>query len=364
MKIAMVAAITPSAAKAGGIRSYVLGLSSAMANLGHEVTIFGSGSENSENRIGGGVKFYGLELQAKSSSFRFLHTLFREAKSLPITDHVLHVQRPDDLVPFILRDDVAGKFLTVHGSPQQGIRERHGPAVSTFYGFLESLAFRTADRTIVLDSVTEQDLRNKYPGSASRIVRGTGGVDLQRFQIGSRDEARDVLGLESLPTVAYVGRLEVEKNVLLLLRAFRRLSNAQLLIVGGGSCLSAVQREVDGLRNIFLLGPLAYETIPVVLNAADVVALASLRESMPAVCLESLACGTPVVATPVGALPDLIEEGRTGFLSDPNERAFAAKLALALDRSSSMRAACRTSVLAFGWDQVAKQVLRIYREEN
>jgi glycosyltransferase involved in cell wall biosynthesis len=356
----MVAGVTPSAAKAGGIRSYVLGLSAAMSSLGHEVLIVGLGSETSMV-LAGGVMYRGLGLNSDSSSFQFLYALFRRAKNLPITDCVLHVQRPDDLVPFILREDVEGKFVTIHGLPQLGIRERHGSAVSQAYRFLEGLAFRTADRTIVLDPTTERELRIKHPNYATRIVRGTGGVDLQKFQIRSRDEARDALGLKNLPTIAYVGRLETEKNVGLLIRAFRHIPGAQLVVAGGGSCLSALQKEAAGNATVHFLGPVPYEVIPLVLNAANVVALPSLRESMPAICLESLACGTPVVASSVGALPDVIQDGITGFLSDPEEEAFASNLALALDRSSSMRPACRASVLRFGWDRVARQVLEIYR---
>ncbi|HYS74051.1 MAG TPA: glycosyltransferase family 4 protein [Thermoplasmata archaeon] len=356
----MVAGVTPSAAKAGGIRSYVLGLSAAMSSLGHDVLIIGSGNENGAP-LEGGVRYRSLGLKSDSSSFRFLYALFRRANDLPIADHVLHVQRPDDLVPFMVRGDLEGKFVTVHGLPQPGIKERHGSAVSTAYKFLESIAFRTVDRTIVLDSVTERELRTVHPNAASRIVRGTGGVDLQKFQIRPREEAREVLGLKNLPTVAYVGRLETEKNVELLIRALRHISGAQLLIAGGGSRLSALQTEAAGNPAIHFLGPVPYEVIPFVLNATDVVALPSLRESMPAICLESLACGTPVVATPVGAVPDVIQDGITGFLSDTNEAAFASKLALALGCSGSVRTACRASVLRFGWDRVAQQVLAIYR---
>ena len=331
-----------------------------MSRLGHEVLIVGSGGETLM-KLDGGVKYRSLGLNPNSSSFRFLYTLFRRAKNLPIKGHVLHVQRPDDLVPFVVREDVEGKFVTVHGSPQPGIKERHGTAISTVYGFLEALAFRTADRTIVLDSATERELRKKHPNSAGRLVRGTGGVDLEKFQIRSRDHAREVLGLKDLPTIAYVGRLEIEKNVGLLLRAFRHLPRAQLVIAGGGSGFAALEREAASNTNVRLLGPIPHEMIPLVLSAANVVALPSLRESMPAVCLESLACGTPVVASPVGAVPDLIQNGSNGFLSDPDEHAFATNLALALDRSDSMRDTCRASVLRFGWDQVAKQVLEIYR---
>ena len=360
MKIAMVAGVTPSASKAGGIRSYVLGLGAAMSTLGHDVLLVGSGNENRE-QLAAGVKYWSLGLKSDSSSLRFLYTLFRRAKHLPIADHVLHVQRPDDLVPFMVRGDVEGKFVTVHGLPQPGIKERHGSAVSAAYKFLESVAFRTADRTIVLDSVTHRELRTRHPNAASRIVRSTGGVDLQKFRIRSRDEAREALGLKNLPTVAYVGRLEIEKNVGLLIRALRHLPGTQLLIAGGGSRLCDLQAAAAGNPAIRFLGPVPYEMIPLVLSATDVVALPSLRESMPAICLESLACGTPVVATPVGALPDVIQNGSTGFLSDTDEATFASNLALALDRSGSMRTACRASVLRFGWDRVAQQVLEIYR---
>ena len=361
MQVALVAGVNPTLAKASGIRSHVLGLGGALSRLGHEVTILGSGL-TTPTKLNGGIRFLPVCRASKPSSYQFLASLFRRARTVPIGDHVLHVHRPDDLVPFLIRRDLATRVITVHGDPRPGIRERHGVAVSSVYSLMEEVAFRAAHRTIVLDARTQHDLRGRYPREARRVVRGTGGVDLCRFQVRSRSESRAALGLLEAPTIAYVGRLTFEKNLALLLTAFRRIPRAQLVVAGDGTGVPDLRKAIASRSNTFFLGPVGHDVVPTLLNAADVVALPSLRESMPAVCLEALACGTPVVATRVGALPDLIRSGENGFLSDAEEEALSTNLVLALDRSSSMRDACRTSVLAFGWDEVAKAVVRIYAD--
>jgi len=337
----------------------VLGLGAALARLGHEVTILGSGRATSA-ALDGGITFLSICPVSRPSSYQFLASLVRRARTVPVGGHVLHAHRPDDLVPFLTRRDLATRVLTIHGAPKPGIRERHGGAVSSVYSLIEGVALRAAHRTIVLDAVTHRDLQGRYPREANKVVRGTGGVDLNRFQMRSRSEARASLGLFEAPTIAYVGRLEAEKNLALLVAAFRRIPHAQLVVAGDGSGVPALRAAIASLPKAVFLGPIGHDVVPTLLNAADVVALPSLRESMPAVCLEALACGTPVVATRVGGLPQLIRTGENGFLCEAGEESVSASLALALDRSSSMRDACRSSVLPLGWDEVAKAVVRIY----
>jgi len=102
--------------------------------------------------------------------------------------------------------------------------------------------------------------------------------------------------------------------------------------------------------------------MPSLYVAVDSTILPSTREAMPLACLESLACGTPIVATRTGRLREIIETGRNGFLvaADPVE------LARAIDRSINdgrrMERACRESVERFGWDRVGPSVLRQYKE--
>src|SRR5207245_5167244 len=111
----------------------------------------------------------------------------------------------------------------------------------------------------------------------------------------------------------------------------------QLLIAGDGPLRGLVESAQAGRTKIRFLGSLEYSRIPLVLNAADAVALPSQREAMPSVCLESLACGTPVVATRVGGLSQLIQDGVTGYLTPAAAQPFAEALLKAVDRSAHVR---------------------------
>ena len=83
---------------------------------------------------------------------------------------------------------------------------------------------------------------------------------------------------------------------------------------------------------------------------------------MPLACLESLACGTPIVATRTGRLPEIIEPGRNGLLVDADPVDLARAIDRVITDGWQMEGACRESVERFGWDQVGPSVLHQYEE--
>jgi glycosyltransferase involved in cell wall biosynthesis len=162
------------------------------------------------------------------------------------------------------------------------------------------------------------------------------GIDLAEADAGlaiGRAEARRRLGL--FPTdlaVAYLGRLHQEKGVEHLASAFHALLNAhpaaRLLLAGDGPSRRLLEMAVDTLRLgpfVRFLGAVA-DPWPL-LAGADIFALPSLREGMPNALLEAMAAGLPSVATAVGAVPEMVADGREAFLVSPGD---AGALALAL----------------------------------
>jgi glycosyltransferase involved in cell wall biosynthesis len=146
------------------------------------------------------------------------------------------------------------------------------------------------------------------------------GVDLERFSVGpeQRRAARAALGIpESAWVVGSVGRLAVEKDYPLLVRAAAPLlgPDARLVIVGDGEESATIRAEVAA-RGVepYVLLPGARDDVPRYMAALDVFALSSRMEGLPLVSLEAMAAGLPVVAPAVGGLPALIEDGRNGFL--------------------------------------------------
>jgi len=113
-------------------------------------------------------------------------------------------------------------------------------------------------------------------------------------------------------------------------------------------------------NRVRFVGSLSHEAVAALFNAADVSVLASHRKGCPNVVLESLACGTPVVATAVGAVPDFVKTDGNGFVVPTKDTvALSEALASALARPWS-REAVRQSVADRSWERVAAEVFSVF----
>jgi len=126
-------------------------------------------------------------------------------------------------------------------------------------------------------------------------------------------------------TIGYVGRLSEEKGVMNLIRAAPRLMSSrpdiELIIAGDGPCREAILELLHRLgleKRVRVLGWMPHDQLPGLLNELGLIVMPSSTEGLPNLMLEAMGCGTPVLATPVGAIPDVIEDGRTGFLMETN----------------------------------------------
>jgi len=126
-------------------------------------------------------------------------------------------------------------------------------------------------------------------------------------------------------TIGYVGRLSEEKGVMNLIRAAPHLMTSkpdiELTIAGDGPCRKAILDLLNeqGLdKKVSVLGWVPHDQLPELLNELRLIVVPSSTEGLPNVILEAMGCGTPVLATAVGAIPDVIENGRTGFLMETN----------------------------------------------
>jgi glycosyltransferase involved in cell wall biosynthesis len=189
------------------------------------------------------------------------------------------------------------------------------------------------------------------------------GVDFDRFRPVDRPTIRARLGVDG-HVVASVGHLVPEKGHDIAIRALVELPGTTLLVVGEGPEKARLQSLADRLgvaARLRLLGHVAHEQMPEVYSAADALVLASVREGMPNVVLESLACGTRVVATDVGGVSEIVTSPALGLLM--RERSPAA-LVESLKRliaepidSESTRAMARR----FGWATVVERQIALYR---
>lgn len=190
-----------------------------------------------------------------------------------------------------------------------------GRLTGRLYAGLERLASRWC-ATIVAVSFQERSAGLEMGiGPESRYVVIPNGIALDRFAA----EPRPVPG-----RVVMVGRLATQKRPDLLVRAFAPLRSefpeAELHIVGAGPLQAEVHALIEELHVgdvVELLGSRA--DVPEILSTAACVALPSAYEGAPYALLEAMAAGAPVVATSVGGMPEMLEDGRTGILVPPDD---------------------------------------------
>jgi teichuronic acid biosynthesis glycosyltransferase TuaC len=198
---------------------------------------------------------------------------------------------------------------------------------------------------------------------ADKIVVIANGVDAKRFHPMPRAEARRNLQLPlEAKIVLSVGSLTEGKNHPLLISAFTRISEGhpeyRLYIVGEGPLHSELDAMIHKSRmeeKVLLAGARPNEELAWWFNAADVSCLVSSREGGPNVLIESLACGTPVVAARAGGVPEIIVSPELGILVERNEEDVAAGLRLALTKGWD-RETLSQHAQSRGWDQVAREV--------
>ncbi len=215
------------------------------------------------------------------------------------------------------------------------------------------------------------DLVLYYGATPEKISVIPCGVNLDLFQPMDKETAKRQLGFDADKVILFVGRIEPLKGIDRLLRAMTYLPNeqgARLVIIGGDE---NSQREIERLQwlsrelriedSVTFLGLIPQERLPYFYSAADVCVVPSYYESFGLVALESLACGTPVVASNVGNLKGIIQQGKTGYVvTDNASRHLADKIDLLFSQpSSEMKSALaiRASVTRFSWSNIAQELI-------
>jgi len=227
-------------------------------------------------------------------------------------------------------------------------------------------ALRGAAELVAVSS----QLKEKMVGiglPAERITVVPNAVDTALFHPGDRDAARRALGLSADETALLTaGTLVEAKGFQDLIAGLARLGPqppVRLFVAGVGPfgrALEAVAAEKGVADRVEFLGRLSHAELTRWYQAADLFCFGSWREGCPNVIIESLACGTPVVSTGVGAVPDLVEPGRDGLLFEPRSAAaFARTLQEALSRTWD-RAAIAARGSRRSWDQVAGEYLAVF----
>jgi teichuronic acid biosynthesis glycosyltransferase TuaC len=161
-----------------------------------------------------------------------------------------------------------------------------------------------------------------------------------------------------------VGNLVSGKGQDLVIRALAGIPDATLLVVGDGPLRHELRRlaaAVGVADRTHFLGQLDQERLIVHYNAADATILASAREGLPNVVLESLACGTPVIASSVGGIPEVMTSSDAGVLLRTTSTEAVAAAVAELRSRPVARSAVRRFAERFGWEPTIRAQLALYR---
>ena len=242
----------------------------------------------------------------------------------------------------------------------------------TLLAALEKRAVKRAQAIICVSNDTMAQALARYPEHAEKLRVIPNGVDVNLFTPADTPTEGVAAGK---PLVVCVARgLEARKGIAYLIEALaaaQRVAPVELIIIGKGSQqlkqqMLAHARALGVTDVVTLVDSVSLPDLVALYQRATVTVVPSLLEGFSKPALESMACGTPVIGTAVGAIPELVDKSSGVLVAPGDAGALAAALIDLLQDDSRVKqmevAARRRAVMLFAWDTVAQRVLRVCEE--
>ncbi len=349
--------------RSGGIASFIRGFVRCMPE-DFEAEIVGAAVADAQpgarwheiNLAGRGVRFFPVTRMAQArrtgripAKVRIVAGVVRHRRSIATRGRVLQVHSPGMELGLLGRG--VPTVRVVHNAPDDLARKTGESAWSRAGGVLrvaERFTYGNADAVFFVSRETHAAYseRARRPETLHYLPNG---VDTTLFhpsfggeRLAAREELAAELGLDAERAwLLYVGRLDEQKDPLLLIGAFAEYVRgaarpAQLLVVGDGRLRGRAEEEAAAkgvAADTRFVGALPRERVAEVMRASDALVMSSAFEASPFVMVEALASGLPIAATAVGEIPNVVGDGVSGRLAhDRSAGALGAAIAWTLDQ--------------------------------
>ncbi len=370
----------------GGTENHIIELSAALVKLGvevHVVTVRLPGTKPFEtirgikvHRMPGKiVKVPGLYPPPMVISPRFSHYL-KEIDTIENFD-LFHLHDRWYL-DFNAAVNYAHKtqrrcVVTIHNARPVGISPVFTIFGSAYEAAIGKKVLKNADKLIAVSKWTRDDIA-KYDIPLSKFEVIYNGINPEHFDSNYNLKIKEEIGIkQNDPLIIWSGRIVEQKGLKYLIQAMPaivlRYPNARLLIIGKGNLekeLKKLAAKLKVAKNIIFYGEVPYTQLNNVLRGGDVFAFPSIWEPFGIAILDAMASGLPVVAARIGGIPEIVQNGRNGFLVDKKNPKQLANALLNVIENEKLRErmahnAATDAKTKFTWDKIAEQTLEVYK---
>lgn len=329
--------ISPTQSGIGGIAQHVQGLTKFLEKNSHQVEII-----SSENTLTIPIK--GL----KNPSFMissFLKTKFKKHSDI--------VHAHNIPAAFAMKNASGKKILSLHGVFSQQIDQLHGKITGNISKKYEQDALTWADAITVIS----KEAFDYYTSLGYKVFQVPNALDITSL---SENEDR-----RYLKQVIFAGRLSIEKGINTLIEIGKKLpSDIQLIILGTGPEEQKIKDLAKNKKNVHYLGYQNKKNTISLIRGSDILIQPSLKEGISSTILESMACGTIVIASNVGGNTELIENRVNGIIKDSNDSDSFVEEIITLFNNTELRQSlenqAQNTVKKYDWNQIGNLYLNIY----